>query len=157
MDNKDTVTGQHVIQDLSGRKSARVLRVCSGTSSSPISKFLYRLNAPRRWWSRSTVRIMVLEACSLPSRIRAIPKAAGDFQEGLPLQSYPVPVCMESLYEENMLPHFYMLALDTEKQRTQRRFFGVLDQQTFALGFREGVESVLRIADMKMTRKGQRS
>jgi hypothetical protein len=94
---------------------------------------------------------VALEVCSLPLRILAIRKATQELRAGRPLQSYPVPACMENLYEESRLPHFYMM--DMKRLSMERRFFGALDQQTFALGFRAGVESVLRIADTEMQRR----
>lgn len=52
-------------------RKASVLRVPRGSASSPTAKFLYRLNAPCRWWNRSTGRIVVREIRSFPLRIQA--------------------------------------------------------------------------------------
>jgi hypothetical protein len=137
------------------QRSAPVFCVRPGKLSSPISKFLYRLCAPLRWWSHSTARIVVHTLRTLPLRIAATRKARRDFLEGLPLQSYPTPACMESLYEESMLPHFCMT--DMEKLSMERKFFEDLDQQTFVLGFRAGVESVFRTVDTREMHKARSS
>jgi len=124
--------------------------VPAGTSSSPTSKVLHRLRAPSRWWSRSTVRIVVLEVSTLSSRIRAALGAELEFREGMPLH-FDIPDCMENLAEESRLQHSCIAGM--ERLGREAEYFGVLCQKTYFLGFREGVESLLHTADMKARRK----
>src|SRR5882757_1690956 len=54
------------------QKTPGVLRVPSGSASSPSSRYWYRLSVPRRWWRGSKLRTVVEECCNFPLRIGAI-------------------------------------------------------------------------------------
>jgi len=56
----------------------------------------YRLASPVRWWYRSTLRILVEEACNFPRRIRAILRSPY-IRIGYTLPTYPTFDGMESL------------------------------------------------------------
>src|ERR1039458_7916999 len=77
------VTGQQIISVRNGKMRVSVLRVPADKPSDPISKFLHRLCAPLRWWSRSTPQIAVHELGRTILRIPSIPKAISALREGL--------------------------------------------------------------------------
>jgi hypothetical protein len=58
--------------ETSFQKTPVVLRVPSGSASSPSSRYWYRLRVARRSWRGSKLRTEVEECCNFPLRIGAI-------------------------------------------------------------------------------------
>lgn len=110
-------------------------RVPAGSASRPIAKFAYRLCAPLRWWSRSILRIVAIELCSLPLRILAILK-----QPSLP-QGVPIPLDLGGWNPANpeiASSYIHACSLGMQQLQSERRMLSALETQTYVRAFRQG-------------------
>lgn len=110
-------------------------RVPAGTASRPMSKFAYRLSAPLRWWSRSILRIVAIELCSLPLRILAILK-----QPSLRL-GVPIPLDLggcNPANPETLSSYIHACSLGIQQLQSERRMLSALETQTYVRAFRQG-------------------
>jgi hypothetical protein len=122
-------------QDRQSNSGERLLRVPAGSASRPKAKFLYRLNAPLRWWSHSMLRRILGEFYNLPCRIVAVLNEPS-------LASGPtIPLCPDgdspgNFYEVNNWLH--ACTENIQRLQNQHPWIGVLDfeicTQAFALG-----------------------
>lgn len=110
-------------------------RVPAGSASSPSAKFAYRLCAPLRWWSRSTLRIVALELCSFPLRMAAILRTPS-LREGVPIPLGPLGYNLRSFGQA----YSYLHACTQGMQclQSQRRLISPLDLQIYAQAFQRG-------------------
>jgi hypothetical protein len=139
------VTGQQIISVRNGKMRVSVLHVPAGKASDPISKFLHRLCAPLRWWSRSTPQIAVHEMGRTILRILSIPKAISALREGLVASPHIPDAYRANHHLVSMLPHTCKTGM--ERLENAHRWFGVQDCQTYFQGFREGAECGLSMLD----------
>lgn len=123
--------------------------VPAGKYSRPIPKFLYRLRAPLRWWSRSIVRIGVREVCMSAARIRAIWRSMHPVGESNVIHIY-IPDSMQSLVKEHTLLRSY--SGDMERLEKERPYLGLFDEQIFLLGFCSGARTALYTLDIEKKR-----
>lgn len=110
-------------------------RVSAGSASRPISKLTYRLCAPLRWWSRSILRMVAVEICSLPLRIRAI-LSEPSLRLGVPITAYPEDCSGVNLATLNSYLHACTGGI--RRLRRERPVVSALETQTYARAFRQG-------------------
>jgi hypothetical protein len=110
-------------------------RVPAGSASRPIPKLLYRLGAPLRWWSDSTLRTVATEICSLPLRILAVLK-----KPFLRL-GVPIPVDLEGYSPaspEIMSSYLRACSEGIQQLRSERPIISPLEIETYFRAFRQG-------------------
>jgi len=129
-------------------------RVPAGSASRPISKFWYRLCAPLRWWSCSTLRIVVEEFYKFPLRISAILKTPR-LRDGVPIPLSPLGSCLENFPEEND----WLLACTAGMQqlRKQHPWIATLEVQMCFQAFQQGAAWSLRNVDRQNRTESQQS
>jgi hypothetical protein len=110
-------------------------RVPAGTASRPISKFAYRLCAPLLLWSRSILRIVVVEICSLPLRILAILNQPS-LRSGVPIP-HDLGDCSPANWEI-MSSYLHACSEGIRSLRKERRIVSALETQTYIRGFQRG-------------------
>src|SRR5215831_3386012 len=116
---------------------ASVLHVRSGSASGPISKYLYLLRAPLRWWKRSSHTRAVEEIHSLPRRIQATRR----LNTSLGGRGYLLPARVEPI------PYLELLdacKMDMEELRTEYPRMTSLDRQMAVAGWAKGLQFALR-------------
>jgi hypothetical protein len=117
-----------------------VIYIRAGKASDPMSKFLYRLFSPLRWWSRSTVRETIRDICMLPFRVKSLLGVMEELRVGIPMRCHT-----RSGHEMNPhLRHKVSLACSEGMERLRKKspWSGVLESRLYFQAFVEGVESV---------------
>jgi len=118
------------------QKTPGVLRVPSGSASSPSSRYWYRLSVPLRWWHGSKLRTMAEECRNFPLRIGAILTAPHPHNSVQPGSPYPSGYgrenpCAEYKFQDACSDHVRQLSHGT-------RWLGLLDARIAAESFRQG-------------------
>jgi hypothetical protein len=129
-----TVTGKAVREERI-TIGASELDVPSGSASSPIAKFQYRLCAPLRWWQDSIARLLVEEVCNFPRRIRAVVKQPS-LRHGLQLLPHPWGCDLGNFSQENRCLH--SCTDDILRLSHENRWVGHLDQQIAVQSYLRG-------------------
>jgi hypothetical protein len=118
-------------------QSASGLRVRSGSASGPISKWLYRLSAPLRWWKGSSYARAVEELYSLPRRIQATHL----LNTSLRGRGYSLPMPVEKIPYLDVLD---VCKKDIEELLAENSWMTSLDLEMAAAGWAKGLRFALR-------------